>query len=205
VQLNCEQVYGRLTVVSIAGAVAHCMCECGTPWVGRLYSLKTGNTRSCGCLQRDHAVRIGSTSNKSHGMTKTSEYQTWLGLRKRCNDPTDKAFANYGGRGISVCAEWASFEQFFADMGPRPRGMSIERRENDGPYSKANCVWATPIEQTRNRRNTINVTLGGETYPLIEVCKSRGAGYPMVHSRLFKYGWSIEEALATPKFQRRPA
>lgn len=138
----------------------------------------------------------------SHRMTGTSEYKSWVELRARCNDPKNKSFKHYGGRGITVCPTWSTFEQFYADMGPRPAGMTLDRRDNNGPYSKANCRWATPLEQTRNRRNAITLCLDGETLALQDWCRRFGADYSTVHSRIFKHGWELRRALTTPKLTR---
>jgi hypothetical protein len=138
-------------------------------------------------------------ANRKHLMAGTSIYKTWCGFRKRCNDPGDKNYGNYGGRGITVCDRWNnSFENFYADMGSRPPGMTLDRRDNDGPYSPENCRWATKLEQTRNRRVTNFVTHQGITLPLPEWCERAGVDYETTHNRLFKHGWSLEKALSAP-------
>lgn len=110
-------------------------------------------------------------------------------MRGRCERPEDKDFAKYGGRGIQVCAEWSeSFIAFYRDMGPRPAGTSIERIDNEGHYCKENCRWATPTEQTRNRRNALNVEIEGETKPLTEWCKQTGVNYFTAHRKLRREG-----------------
>lgn len=138
-------------------------------------------------------------ANRKHLMTGTSIYKTWTEFRRRCSDPSHKNYGNYGGRGITVCERWSnSFENFYADMGPRPPGMTLDRKDNDGPYSPENCRWATPLEQTRNRRVTNFVTYEGVVMPLPECCERAGVEYLTVHNRVFKHGWPLERALSAP-------
>lgn len=140
----------------------------------------------------------------NHRMTKTPEYSTWQSMRSRCEKTSDKDFIRYGGRGIKVCTEWAnSFEAFYLDMGPRPKNTSIDRRDNNGPYCKDNCYWATATEQTRNRSIAINLTYAGITKPLQVWCDEYSAKYSTVHSRIFKHGWPLELALFAPNGWRK--
>jgi hypothetical protein len=196
--MNCKPlnaVYGRLTVLYRDGTThVYAACSCGSPpkryWVR---ALRSGNTQSCGCLARERQSAVGVAS-ATHGMTKSSEYKTWAQMRKRCADPSDKSFANYGGRGIKVCERWAAFENFYADMGPRPSPKhTLDRRDNDGDYSPDNCRWATKTEQTRNRRNAITVTLRGQTKPLMVWCEELGFNYYKAHRKLRREGQSAEQ------------
>lgn len=203
--MNCKPfvgaIYGRLLVTGLDGKFAVCRCACGgnNHFTTRTANLKNGSTKSCGCLRREAGLR-----NKTHGQTKTPEYRVWNQLRARCNDPKDKSFPVYGGRGIKVCSRWeASFEAFKEDMGPRPSPThSIDRKDNDGDYSPGNCRWATKLEQTRNRRCAVNVSHAGVTLPLQVWCDRYQADYSTVHSRLFKHGWSLDLALFAPKHFR---
>lgn len=154
--------FGRLTVISVShsrkcpnfkGTVLYwkCMCDCGNEAIVPGASLRTGDAKSCGCYQKDRCIETSTT----HGLRHTTEFNIWNAMKQRCQNPNNHAYERYGGRGISVCRSWAeSFEQFYADMGPRPVGLSIDRINNDGNYEPSNCRWATAKEQARNKRRT---------------------------------------------------
>jgi hypothetical protein len=150
--INAGDRFGRLTVVALTTqgkTHAVCRCECGSEKNVQLHNLRSGGTRSCGCLRRDWNARHKTT----HGGSKTAEYKVWQGMHKRCSNPRCKSFADYGGRGIQVCDHWNEFPAFIADMGPRPSAKhSLDRIDVNGDYGPRNCRWATPVEQVRNRR-----------------------------------------------------
>lgn len=125
----------------------HCVCGALVEVVGA--KLTNGHTRSCGCLQAEITGRI----NYKHGLSHTiKEYGVWKAMRQRVSNPNFEGYANYGGRGIRVCSRWDSFENFLADMGPCPQGLTLERKDVNGHYEPSNCVWATRTEQSRNQR-----------------------------------------------------
>ena len=149
--------YGSLTVICRDGATGdrkgiatwRCRCACGAETVVRGDHLSSGNTTTCGvCISKWHRMR-----RERHGQTNTPEYKIWVGIWARCTNPNTEGFANYGGRGISVCAEWESFSAFRHDMGARPSPVhSVDRIDNDKGYEPGNCRWATPSQQRLNQR-----------------------------------------------------
>ncbi len=130
-----------------------CRCDCGS-----LTKVLVGNllkeTRSCGCLKRAQTATRNRIANTTHGLSRSSEYRIWLGMKQRCHNENDPAFGRYGGRGIAVCEEWrATFPAFFAHIGPRPsRQHSVDRMDNDRGYEPGNVRWATAKEQQNNTR-----------------------------------------------------
>lgn len=128
------------------------------------------------------------------------EYRSWDAMKQRCNNPNAQGYHNYGGRGISVCAEWATFKNFFLDMGSKPtRQHTLERKNNSLGYFKANCVWATPSDQARNKRTNRALEVLGEKHVVTDWAKRIGIRPSSLHHRLNRLGWDIEKALTTPK------
>ncbi len=162
-QFLVGQRFGRLVVVKAIGLNRHnkrmwrCQCACGAMTTVVAGKLNGGRTSSCGCLRRETAQRLGR-KNRTHGHAPpgaaTRTYRTWKTMRERCRNPHHHAYAQYGGRGITVCDRWDDFAQFLADMGERPLNTSIERIDNDGNYEPSNCRWASAKDQMLNRRGT---------------------------------------------------
>lgn len=151
------QTFGKLTVVELStekfnrrGKRYICSCECGNTTTVRADFLKTGNTRSCGCMLSKF---IPVRGKEKHGLTRSKEYGVYNGMKSRCYNPNHKAYTNYGGRGIKVCDRWLnSFVAFYEDMGDKPDGLTLDRIDNDGDYGPDNCKWSTYSEQNINRR-----------------------------------------------------
>jgi hypothetical protein len=141
--------FGRWTVLAYArDSKWSCVCDCGTRVVVRESHLRDGCSRSCGCLARE----LRSIRSKKHGMSRSREYKAWAAMKQRCSNPRNASYENYGGRGISFCEEWHSFEAFFADKGECPEGYSLDRIDPNGNYEPSNCRWADNKQQAQNRR-----------------------------------------------------
>lgn len=169
-KIKTGDVFGKLTVLSFVGVtpvyrkhVWEASCSCGNVVIVKSQELLSGDTKSCGCLHRAATIARNKAAaiHRRHG---TPEYRSWLGAKDRCCNPNSKDAKNYSLRGITMCARWVeSFDNFFADMGPRPPGCSLDRIDNDGPYSPENCRWADAAGQADNRRTTRHITENGRT------------------------------------------
>ena len=191
------QRFGRLVAVWRTGvkdgnAVWSCRCDCGNETEVMGCSLKSGHTRSCGCYNRDVL-----SDRATHRMTGTPTYAAWIDMKTRCGNEKIKGYHSYGGRGIKVCDTWESFENFLADMGERPAGLSLDRIDNNGDYAPDNCRWATKNQQARNKRNNRLLSFKGETRCLSEWAEIQGIKITTLFQRLYAYGWSTERALST--------
>lgn len=161
-----KKKFGRLTVKRLGpnrgnARTWECRCSCGAVVFVKTASLNNGNTKSCGCYVVDAMRELKKThgQSRSRGRTgKTGAYASWAAMRWRCTTTRMPTFGNYRFRGITWCREWDCFEVFYADMGDRPIGKSLDRVDNDGGYSKNNCRWATPIEQRLNQRRSAHRT-----------------------------------------------
>lgn len=140
-----------------------------------------------------------SIKYERHGLRSLPEYQVWLQMKGRCHNKRNKRYSLYGGRGIRVCERWYnSFRAFYEDMGPRPDGGLLERKDNFKNYEPGNCVWAAYREQSRNKRNNIWLEFNGQRMILADWARFLGIEKNTLRSRIFQYGWSAEKALSTP-------
>lgn len=204
------QRHGRLVCVDYLGLkeradgrrnrMWRCICDCGNEKV--VSTNQFGIIRSCGCLTGDVAHdRLYKGRNKRL-------YSVLLRMKDRCYDPVSPYYHNYGGRGIKVCEEWLgdngidNFEKWALSHG-YTEGLTIERINNNADYSPDNCKWATMKEQSNNKRNNVRIEIDGKSQTLTQWCEQYDVPYSRVRVRVQKMGWSLEEALTTPKYRKR--
>jgi hypothetical protein len=196
--------YARLTVVERVPNASKtdtnarwlCKCDCGKTVIAYGQDLARGKFKSCGCL---NAERI-----RKHGMARTKVYQVWKSMKSRCDNPKEVGYHNYGERGIAYDPSWASFENFYRDMGDPPRAkkngskITIERLDNDGPYRKANCEWKTLKENLNNKRNNVTISALGMTLTYAQWAERLGVSWYTIRNRIERCGWPAEEAVTQP-------
>lgn len=195
--------YGRLTVVSVDPEIRGdntrrwlCQCDCGGTTLQSSYALASGRVSSCGCWRREWV----SARNTKHGLSyKVPEYDVWKGMLARCDDPNHISYPWYGGCGVTVCERWRAFENFYADMGPRPTPKhQIDRIDSTSGYGPTNCRWASKKEQARNQTNNHLLTFNGETLPIAAWADRLGISSSVINQRLRKLRWTVERALTEP-------
>jgi hypothetical protein len=171
----------------------HCICDCGNagPILGA--NLRTGRAKSCGCTRKEN-LRNGL--GKKHGMFGSRTYKSWQSMIERCNDKNNPSYARYGGAGITVCERWKNFEFFMVDMGIRPDGMTLDRKDNSKGYSPENCRWATYAQQANNRSNNRKVHYQGNEYTAKEFAEMTGMNYHTMRHKIFRDGVSPESLMA---------
>lgn len=155
--------FGRLTVIDASNyrnsdnrVLWNCICDCGANCLVAGRYLRSGLTKSCGCLHQEVVKVISIT----HGLSKSSTYQSWQAMKNRCYNKKQKSYANYGAIGIKVCPAWRdSFTAFLTEMGERPKGTTLDRKDPFGNYELGNCKWSTPLEQSRNTRGQMAIKM----------------------------------------------
>jgi len=192
------QIFGRWKVIKpIFGITKNihweCRCECGEKGLVKTQALRSGDSRSCGCLHREIIIKLFTT----HGMTGSKEHDAWLNMKNRCYNKKHPNYDRYGARGIRICKRWEKFENFLADMGKCPDGLTIERINNGGNYSPSNCKWATVQEQSNNKRTNVFLELHGRRMTKMEWARELGMKFTTLSGRLSR-GWTVEDALTSP-------
>lgn len=202
------KTYGRLTILSFAEPiiypktptskkqikrVVNCVCICGNLKTTRFELLTSKHTKSCGCLKKETTFETFTT----HGLTDTSEYTTWMGMRQRCNDKNSSGYKYYGEKGIKICERWNKFENFIEDMGFKPHhNYSLDRVDNNLGYFKENCRWTTLEKQMNNTSRNKYIEYKNKTQSLANWCRELNLDYYKIRSR-FNYKWSVEKAFET--------
>lgn len=183
------RTFGKLTVLSMVRSPLwkrpkwKCECACGRIRLVIASHLIEGHTRSCGCSRRESIQRHG---HSCVGKV-TREFHTWMDAKARTTSPTCRAYKDYGGRGITMCDRWLnSFEAFLFDMGPKPVGMTLERKDNDGPYSPDNCIWADLRTQANNKRTNRHICIDGVTKTASQWARSVGLKPSTLHNRYWR-------------------
>ena len=195
--------FGRLTVLKQStnrGRLVQwcCKCDCGNETLATTKKLRNGRKQSCGCLWYPAIVKAKTKHGHSADGTTSAELKAWMSLRNRCNNPMNRSYHRYGGRGIKVCERWDDFSNFLADMGPRPSVLhSIDRIENNSSYSPDNCRWATKTEQARNKGSTVLVNYGGKIMCVKEVSVLCGVGQGTILYRIHA-GWPEHRLFVPP-------
>lgn len=176
-----------------------CLCQCATERFVDGALLRSGQSRSCGCLMKEQMAKRNLKHGHSRRDSKSPMYKIWSAMKRRCSSPREKHYKDYGGRGITVCDRWLGdqgFENFLADMGKKPKGMSLDRIDNNGNYEPENCRWATIKEQNRNSRHNVWIEFRGETHIVKEWAEILGINYDALRYRL--QNWPLEKAFLTP-------
>ena len=193
-------VYGKLTVISLdhvnGKAYWLCECECGRQKAISGDKLRSGNTKSCGCYQKQ--FRESGSGHKTHGMTRSRLYTEWSNMRSRCNNPKNIMYKNYGGRGICCCNEWKHFDTFmhWALKSGYTDELTLERINVSGDYCPDNCCWIPKEKQYLNRTDSHFITAFGKTQTIKEWADETGLKYDTIHARIKYYGWDAEKALS---------
>jgi hypothetical protein len=197
------QTFGRLTVIKEDSVVKEktmwlCQCLCGKITKVPTNNLRNGTSSSCGCLRKELLIK----RIQKHGMAKANSahrhrlYKIWSGMKTRCHNKNEKAYKNYGGRGITVCDEWLKFEPFYewATKNGYYDTLEIDRIDNNGNYEPSNCRWVTSRENQLNKRNNRLITINGVTKTITEWSELSGINLRSLETRL-RLGWSGSDLL----------
>lgn len=185
--------FGRWSVIKRTSRkkIVHylCKCSCGTKREVLSVSLRNGKSVSCGCYLPD---KWAQGIRRVHRTT----YISWSGMKQRCDYKGHIEYHRYGGRGISYVPRWKDFSKFLSDMGPKPDGTSLDRRDNNGMYCPENCKWSTKNEQSTNRSNNVFVNWEGERMALSQLTRKLQISYDLVHKWHRTMGLPIKDAVS---------
>lgn len=177
------------------------LCDCGNKVLASRNKVKSGHTRSCGCLKREMIAERSITHGRTRDRKFPRTYMAWAAMKRRCTNKKAKQWGDYGGRGITFDARWNEYQAFEDDMGFVPDGMSLDRIDNNGNYGPNNCRWATSSEQMSNTRKTRLLTFGGKTMCLAAWERELGFSKCVIRTRI-NCGWTVEEICTTPCVKR---
>jgi hypothetical protein len=184
--------FGKLRVLSVNGAFAQCVCDCGVQRKVWRCNLSGGNTTSCGCSRN----KRGSDGLSGHPL-----YWIWVGMLDRCYEKTHSSYKDYGGRGIRVCERWRkSCRAFIEDVGPRPAGLTLDRVNNEGNYEPDNCRWATREEQNNNTRKNTVLRMRGRSQTVAQWSREFGIEPAVFYSRR-KLGWPTDRCFSASPYK----
>lgn len=204
--------YGKLTVIKFIERTERitkkgtkngykyfflCKCECGNTKVVEWKKLKSGNTKSCGCIRKEKTSQMAM----KHNLWQSKLYTRWHQIKNRCYNKNYNRYKNYGGRGIVICDEWKNDFKAFYDWAMNngyKENLTIDRIDINGNYEPNNCRWITNYEQQHNKRNNKLLTYKGETKCIAEWARIMGLSHTILTNRIFKYKWDIEKAFFTP-------
>lgn len=197
------QRFGRLVVISRVAKPGltqwMCRCDCGSVkayWNNRL-ARRIGGTKSCGCWSLERNSETHLIHGHSSEQVISGAYRSWRSMKARCSNPGNIGYRYYGAKGIKVCDEWLSFPAFLKDMGNRPKGFTLDRKDSEKDYCKDNCRWATHKQQALNRRSSFRVEFNGEVLSLEQAAAIAGLKVNTFRLRLVS-GWSVQKAIQTP-------
>lgn len=199
------QRFGRLIVIGRApsrnAGMQKCVCDCGSTVTVSTGGLRSGGIVSCGCRRREH----WDSFSRKHGQTHTPTHRSWLAMISRCTTRGTPGWKRYGGRGIRVCKRWTGkrgFENFLADMGPRPAGLTLDRKRVNGNYTPTNCRWATKFQQANNTSRNRTLTWNGRTMTIAEWSLETGIDRCTIVARLSIWK-NVQRALTEPVDHRK--
>ena len=202
------KIFGRWRVISRADDTHYkhpqwlCICDCGNKKIVKSQTLRDGQSKSCGCLNRDVQRQKCIDRNTSHGLSKTRTYRIWSGMIQRCFNKNNHKYNIYGARNITVCKSWLKFANFYRDMGECPPHHTLDRINTNGIYKPSNCRWATQKTQQNNRLNNRKITFNGVTLCVTEWARQLGTSHKTITGRLDR-GWSIRDALSKKPIKGR--